>query len=150
MNLLLSPLKLHILNIALRQNSMPSLINIIKFLTNQRKNWWISENKIIKNQNILKKNWLLSTQKHHASQKLLKWSIKYQSSFHHNYLLLKLLHTLTRILISLVWTTASKQKKLNLNQHLKRLIIRSKIITWKVSSMLPWIYQLSHKISFEM
>ena len=50
---------------------------------------------------MLKKKCLLSTQKHRASQKLLKLSIKYQSIFHHNSLLLTLLHTLTEFLIRL-------------------------------------------------
>ena len=70
--------------------------------------------------------------------------MKYKASFHHNSLLLKLIYLLTIILIRLVWTTYLKQKHSNLNQHLKILLMRSKIIIWKVLPRLPWISQLSH------
>ena len=96
-NFLHSLLKLHLLKIALRPNSRPSLINQIKYLNNQKNNWWLSYNNSINNRNRLKKNYLLSTQKHWASQKLLKWSIKYQSSSHHNYLFLRLLHPFMKV-----------------------------------------------------
>ena len=131
----LSLMKLYLLKTALRLNSRPTLMNLIKNL-----------NKIIKNQNIFKK-WLLSTQKHHTSQKLLKWSTKYQSRFHQNYLLLKLLHPLTRILTSLVSTTDLKKKHSNHNQHLKIPFMISSSIIWKVSPPLPWTYQLSHTLT---
>ena len=61
-------MKFHLLRIALRPNSRPSLINLIKFLDKQKKNWWISWNKGIKNRNMLKNNWLLSTHKHWLSE----------------------------------------------------------------------------------
>ena len=77
----------------------------------------------------------------------MKLSIKYQSNFHHNSLLLKLLHPLTRILISLVLKSALKQEKSNLIQHLKVLWMRSKIIIWKLSPPLPQIHQLSHLLT---
>ena len=44
-----------------------NIFHLLNFWNHQNKNWWISWNNSIKNQNILKKNWLLSTQKYHAS-----------------------------------------------------------------------------------
>ena len=73
--------------------------------------------------------------------------MEYQSSFHHNDLLLQLLHPLTIILISLVWKTSLKQKKSNLIQHLKIISMRSKIVIWKVSPPLPRLHQSSHTLT---
>ena len=69
-----------------------------------------------------------------------QWNISQASN--QNSLLLKLLHPLTIILISLVSRIDLKQKKLNQNHHLKRLLMRSKLIIWKLSPPLSWIYQL--------
>ena len=131
-----------------KPKSRPSVINLIKFPNTQKKNWWISWNKSIKNCNRLKKNCFLSTQKYCASQKVLKSSMKYQSSIHHNSLhrrsiFKKNLHPLMRILNNLVKTSELKQKHFNLNQHLKRLLMRSKMILWIVVPPFPWIYELS-------
>ena len=149
MKWLISLLRFHLLNIALRPNSMPSLINLIKFLNNHKKKLlWVSWNNSINNRKILNKDWFLSTQKHCAYKKLLKWSMKYQSIFYHNSLYskiisLKFLHHLTRIWNRWVWPAEFRQKKSNLNQHLKILLIRSRLIVLKVSPSLPWIYHIS-------
>ena len=69
---LLSLMKLHLLMIALKPNYRPSLITLIKFSNNQKKNLWISWNNSTKNRNRLKDSWFLSIQKHFSSHKLLK------------------------------------------------------------------------------
>ena len=73
--------------------------------------------------------------------------MNYQSNFHYNFLLLKLLHPLTRICIILVWTTSLKHQHLNLIQYLKRLLIISKTIIWKELAPLPQIHQLSQTLT---
>ena len=45
---LLSLLKLHLLKISLRPNSRPSLINMIRFLNNQKDNLWIQTTQVAK------------------------------------------------------------------------------------------------------
>ena len=73
--------------------------------------------------------------------------MKYQSSFHQNPFLLKLLHPLTRIFIILVWKKDLKQRNLNLIQNLKILLMTSKTIIWKVSPTPPSIHQISHPLT---
>ena len=124
MNCLISLMRLHLLKIFLRPNSRPSLINLIKFSNNQRNTLWISLNISTNNKDILKKNLFLSTQKHCATKNPLKRPMKYQSSSHQG----KFPYPLTRILNSLVRTAEPKQQNSNLNQNLKRLLMRSNVI----------------------
>ena len=51
---------------------------------------------------------------------------------------------MTRILVSSVWTTDFKKQYSNLIQHLKRLLMNSNTLIWKVCHLLQRIHTLSH------
>ena len=144
---LLSLLRICPRRITLRENFWPCFLHLMKILKNRKKRLWILCKNNIKNWNILEKNWLLSFQKNRAYQNLLKWSMKYQSIFHHNSIFLKSLHPLAKFMIRLVWTAELKYQNSSLDQKFKILLMRSKIIIWKSSPPLTWMFQISLQIN---